>query len=275
MATRHSLPPTADLLQRAFDQHVDAMKSLPEAEVLTRVNFDVATAVATVLGAHPTLLTLRDEIHAMCPKTSLRMIDELDTLAHAALHAHIRSLTAPPSEDRLAKLSDEARALRKRLLADAQAAAGHDLVSAEAVDLVPRGAGRLEVAQALVAISVLFRASWSKVRGSTAVTDDDLTDAAQRGVELLTLLGADDNPAAAQRSTPERALRLRAITLLYRAWDECRRAVTYVRWHHDDAAEYTPSLMGPRSRRGGEAPDAPDPVTPEPAPPAPGDKTPR
>jgi hypothetical protein len=54
-------------------------------------------------------------------------------------------------------------------------------------------------------------------------------------------------------------LRARAFTVFARAWEECRRAVTYLRWHEGDADKLVPSLRsnkGPR-RRGASAAGAP------------------
>lgn len=58
------------------------------------------------------------------------------------------------------------------------------------------------------------------------------------------------NPADPQQR------RQRAFTLFVRAYEECRRAATYLRWHEDDADDIAPSLWTKRNRRTAAAPDA-------------------
>lgn len=52
-------------------------------------------------------------------------------------------------------------------------------------------------------------------------------------------------------STAER--RQRAFTLFANAYDQCRRAATYLRWNEGDADELVASLHGGRTRRPDEA----------------------
>lgn len=62
--------------------------------------------------------------------------------------------------------------------------------------------------------------------------------------------------------------RQRAFTLFARAYDECRRAATYLRWQEGDADELVPSLYSGRnaSRRGPEEPEPAIPAGPPQAP---------
>ena len=45
--------------------------------------------------------------------------------------------------------------------------------------------------------------------------------------------------------------RVRAYTLFVRAYDQCRRAATYLRWGEEDADEIAPSLFANRGGRKG------------------------
>ena len=133
---------------------------------------------------------------------------------------------------------------------DAQAAVGHELLDGSSFEEIPRGGGRLDVAQGLLAVGVLFRAGWSKVKGHTAVTEAELDRAATLGVGLLAALGQEDHPSDTKAESD--ALRLRAYSLLVIAWNECRRAADYLRWYEDDANDFAPALTGlrgPRARR--------------------------
>ena len=51
--------PTADLLAGAFDKHLAAMRALPPEKLVKRINVDIPTAVATVLGALGAITSLR------------------------------------------------------------------------------------------------------------------------------------------------------------------------------------------------------------------------
>lgn len=59
-----------------------------------------------------------------------------------------------------------------------------------------------------------------------------------------------------------RELRRRAFTLLARAYDQCRRVVTFLRWSEGDADKITPAFAGPRSKRT-KTPSATALLTPE------------
>src|SRR5687767_4860325 len=180
MPIKLSTPPTTDLLAAAYDKHLDAMRAIADGDVLPRVNFDLATAASIALGAQPALLKLRAQVHAQLPETSVKCIDELDSIAHAAQYAHMQSLVAPTT-DRTAALVELAKPLRKQLLADAAAASAREFVDPAALEEIPRGGGHLDLARALLGLSVLFRASWQRVQGRSAVTEKELDEAARIG----------------------------------------------------------------------------------------------
>jgi len=242
--------PTADLLAGAFDKHLAAMRALPPEKLVKRINVDIPTAVATVLGALGAITSLRARIVAALPEMDIRSVDDLGTLSYATLYAHIsHTVTTADESQGLAALMEVAAPLRKRLASDAAAAAARKLVDAEALTDIPTGGGRLDTARALLALGVVFRSAWSRVKGRTGVVETELDEAAQLGVAILTALGTEGNPSAAEGKLPIEELRLRSYSLLYLAYDECRRALSYLRWHEDDANDFAPSLTGPRGPR--------------------------
>ena len=125
MTTKVTSPPTADILAAAFDKHLPAFKKLTEEELLSRINFDVASAVSIVLGAVPALLGLRSELVEL-PDMKPAYVDELQSVAYAALHAHMQALAAPDAVSDLPALTERARLARKKLHADAVSAIGHE-----------------------------------------------------------------------------------------------------------------------------------------------------
>ncbi len=244
MTTKVTSPPTADILAAAFDKHLPAFKKLTEEELLARINFDVASAVAIVLGAVPALLSLRGELIAL-PGMKPAYLDELQSVAYATLHAHMLALAAPEAVSDLPALAERARVARKKLHADAVSAIGHELLPEDALEGIPTGNGRLEIARGLLGLSVAFRARWNDVKGKSPVTLEALDAAAQLAVTLLTELGRDDNPTASKSDNAHDLMRLRACSYLAKIYGECRRGVAYVRWHHDDAGDFAPLARRP------------------------------
>src|SRR5690606_26514452 len=80
-----------------------------------------------------------------------------------------------------------------------------------------------------------------RIEDKTAITADEVERAGVLGTQLLLALSHDPAPAVAELTAVE--IRARAFTLLARHYDECRRAVTYVRHHDGDADEIAPSLF--------------------------------
>ena len=257
MTTKLSAAPTPDMLVAAYDKHVSDFHDLPDTKLLLRVNFDFTAAVAVVLGAQPLLLEHRATIRDHLPMIPLRYIDELDTIAHAALYAYTQAQATQP-ESKLSALADDCRARRRQLHADAVAAMAHDLMPEDALHENPTGNGRLEIAQGLLGLCVAFRTWWHKVKGQTAVTEALLREHTSQAVELLAALGRDENPAT-QESQRRDAQWLRAASYFYHAYDQCRRAMGYVRWDEGDASDYAPALVGTRGPRTRSAPEAPEP----------------
>ena len=231
MAIKLSAPPTADVLLDAYEKHAEDIRKLPDDKLLTRVNFDFTAAVAVALGAQPASLVHRATIRDELPKIPLRYVDHLDGIAHAALYVYLQSQQAPTSESNLATLADEAKVLRKKLQADAGAAIAHEFMEETALEGVPTGNGRLEIAHGLLGLCVAFRAAWPKVKGHTAVTDALLITATQKAVALIAALGRDENPIVSaagrwrrRRRVDARRLR-RNIRMLGRGLQRRRRSI--------------------------------------------------
>lgn len=98
----------------------------------------------------------------------------------------------------------------------------------------------------LIALCSFFRTHWHKVKGHTALTLDQIAEAEGVGSSIVTALGKQK----AKTGNPERRravdLRARAFTLFLAAYDEARRAVTFLLWHQGNADEVVPSLYKTR-----------------------------
>ncbi|AUX42903.1 hypothetical protein SOCE26_043410 [Sorangium cellulosum] len=220
-------------------------------EDLVTVYVEVPRAVSSVLAALPHLREMREEIVRDLPNHPIEMLDELEDYVLAAWYADLLYST-PASELDTKKLTEEASTLREGLLVAAEALAYRNLLDKQRVADIRKGRGHSDLAGDLVALAELFRGSWDKVRAKTAVEDAELERAADLGVRLLAALAAKPGKgsAAAPKITDASDRRARAISLVAKAYEECRRAVAYLRWHDGGDGELAPSLLQkPRGRR--------------------------
>jgi len=214
---------------------------------LVAIKIDIPTAVSVVLGALPAIRPLRDDIVVQLPQFGMTYFDKLETYALAAWYGHIVALPAPAGNRQVKDLVEEATPLRATLLSDADALASRGLVSTDAVNAIRAGQGHIDTANDLVGLAALFTTSWGEIQGKTAATLAEIEHAAQLGPQLLTALGVRDQT----RVTPSEAAdrRVRAFSLLVRAYDQIRRAVSYLRWDEDDGDTIAPSLYKGRGAR--------------------------
>jgi hypothetical protein len=220
-------------------------------EELVTVYVEVPRAVSSVLGALPHLRSLRDEIVTNLPHHPIEALDELEDYALAAWYADLLYST-PANELDAKKLSEEAAGLREGLLVAAEALAHRSLLDPKRVGEIRKGRGHADMANDLITLAEIFREAWDKVRTKTAVEDTEIARAADLGVRLLVALAA--KPGKGSANLPKIAdaaeRRARAVSLVARAYEECRRAVAYLRWHEGGDSELASSLLQkPRGRR--------------------------
>jgi hypothetical protein len=95
-------------------------------------------------------------------------------------------------------------------------------------------------------LTATLRASWKKISTRTALQLTDLDKAESAAGRLLEAIREDGQGPSALNSLLE--LRQRYFTLLVRAYDQVRRAVTFLHWGAE-ADRLAPSLYGRRVRR--------------------------
>jgi len=224
------------------------MAALAPSEFAT-INVDIPQSVSVVLGVVPHLADLRPQIAESLPDHPISTFDKLETYALAAYHAHILWLPPETVENRVAALLEEATPLREDMLGDAEALARRKLLDPDAVATIRAGHGNIDKANDLVALSALFMSRWSEIEHKTATTLEEVRRAAELGPLVLAALGARDHGVSME---PVEAAdqRRRAYTLFMRAYNETRRAVTYLRWHEGDGDLLAPSLYKGRGGRG-------------------------
>ncbi|MRG91766.1 hypothetical protein [Polyangium spumosum] len=219
--------------------------ALPESELLP-VNVDVPRAVAIVLGAAPHLAALRERFVAELPKHPIRYIDNLKNYALAAWYSHLLSLPAPGPENTVKKLLEEASPLRESLLVAAEALAHRGFFEKERVAEIRSGQGHLDTANDLVALAALFSEHWSAIEHKTAVEWAEVERAAAIGPDILVAVGERELPRSGEKPDDPTKLRVRAFSLLAKAYDQCRRGAAYLAWGERDLDEIAPSLYSAR-----------------------------
>jgi hypothetical protein len=216
------------------------------------INIDILQAVPTVLGVFPKIAPLREAIVVTLPNHLIKRFDKLETYALATWYTHLLTVPRASPSSPLKPLLEEAGPLREDLLSDAEALARRKLIDASVVSDIRAGQSNIDMANDLMAPSALFSNNWDEIQGRTAATKAEVERAGKLGPLILAALGLRQQGAfvAPAEATAKKA---RAFTSFVRAYDETRRAVTYLRWHEKDADELAPSLYKGRGRRGGAA----------------------
>jgi hypothetical protein len=225
---------------------------------LAQVNLDPQQATDTILAVLPEVMALRSRIAMALPAFDLTRIDKLEdyTLALRFAHATYQLATVPAAE--LQALSSEARRLRERLRALVAALSLDDLLDPRKLQSLTASNGDESIAQDLQLLSQILQESWSRIRGKSATTAEELAAASRIGTRLARIVALREQSPAEKRALLEQIQRV--FTLTMRAYDQARAAVAYVRRGKGDAESITPNLYsdndpyGPTNEPTKEAP---------------------
>jgi hypothetical protein len=111
-------------------------------------------------------------------------------------------------------------------------------------------------------LSGLLRANWDTIGSKTAVQTSELDRARDIGEQIIAAVGTREQAPVLTAAQAQQ--RQRNFTLFANAYDQVRRAISYLRWNEDDIDDIAPSLYAGRGT-GRKKPDAPQP-TPAPSP---------
>ena len=248
----------------AYEKRLAEIHAIDD-DALAALNVDVHSAVATVLGVLPEIAPHREAMSTL-PGLDQGKVGGLEEYAQAAAEAHSRWVTAMRPPEDIVALNDEAMAMRETFRSDATALAKRGLIAREQVAAFKGLVGYKNVAFDLIDWANLMRDSWSNIQGKTALTAGEVQQAKELGERLVRAAGVRDQAPMFQAEAAR--VRQQAMTLLLGAYDETRRAITYLRWHQDDVESIAPSLYAGKTRAVTDAP-APNPPEPPPNPPAP------
>ena len=242
-------------------------KALPVAQALDlndliTINIDVPAAVTTALGALPEIMALHEQAKAL-PSFDVKQIDDLGTYARAAMHAHGEYVAASAPPEALEALNAEGLALRDTLYQDALALSHRGLVNGTPLTEFKKNTGYKNLATDLIGLSSLLRNHWSQIGTRTAITPKELDHADDLSEKLLLAVGAREQAPAVIAEVAQ--LRQRLFTVFVNAYDEARRAISFLRWKENDIEKIAPSLYAGRTTRRAKTETAPEPgasVTP-------------
>jgi hypothetical protein len=251
-------------------QHVEAEIQALQERDLVPVNLDVPTAVAMVLGALPQIRALRSTFTQLLGFDIARFDKLRDyTLALGHTHAMFRAATGP--SDAVTALAEDVTAMRDVLEADAMALAKRKILDEAQVTKLKSGSGYKNIAFEVVGLVGLFREHWDAIKGRSALQEEELEQGGQLAQQLVTAIGVREHAPVVVSAASD--LRQRAFTLFMNAYDDVRRAVSYLHWADGGADEIAPSLFAGRGGRGAPEP-APQPVPTPPVSPTPAATTP-
>jgi hypothetical protein len=248
--------------REAYQQLIKNILLVPTSELST-INIDIPNALATVFGVWPKVQPLRPRVAAL-PEFDLQCFDNLETYALATMHAHTLNLAASAPPPPVAQLVSSGTTTRDTLLADASALAKRGLIDGEPLKQLKGSTGHLDLAFDLSTLAAVMRANWSQISGKTAVGLAELDRAELLSEQLLVAVGMRAQAPADIATTSLN--RQRAFTLLVNAYDQVRRAVTYLEWDDGGQDILCPSLYAGRVTRRKPADEEPAPPPPAPAP---------
>jgi hypothetical protein len=250
-------------VRKAFEELEDEIRAVPP-EQIQQINIDIPSAVTSVLGAMPEIMSLRPRMIGLA-EFSLSHLDKLEKYVLALDHAHTVFVMQSKPAAPLAELV--ARCTRKReiLLADVQSAVVRGLIDGASLKELRGINSYRNIVFDLFALAFLGRSNWSALEGKTAITQLELLEAEQLADQLNVALGLREQGPVGTGEGAE--LRSRAYTLFIQAYNGVRRAVQYLEPARVD--EIVPSIRVPRgpSKKRAEV-EAPETgvVAPQPAP---------
>ncbi|MEI8256300.1 MAG: hypothetical protein WCJ30_11570 [Deltaproteobacteria bacterium] len=233
-----------ELSAGAFERHRAQIFAVARADMCA-TNVDPEDGVMVVLGAIPALAPLRDQLLALA-HTPAWCVEQLESLAYAAWHAHLRAKEMPRQND-VAPIREAILAGREKLVVVTQLLATYGVIPRAGALAAVAPRGMREIALETSAAVARLMAVADAMERMTPMRRDEV----QRIGELVTAMIAVSgrHPTVAEGGEDVAVTRWKAFTLLERAWDEVRRGVTILRWREGDAEEIAPALRRRRGRR--------------------------
>jgi hypothetical protein len=242
-----SIDTQGDVQFECFKRLEPQIRSVRE-EDLIQINLDGTYAVTIVLGAAPRLQALRARMAQLGDEIDLALVDNAAALGYAFSYANADFVRATTPTESLPGLHDEGEKLRDLMLASKSVLEKHGLVQGDYLEGLKGPVGYRNLSHDLSALVRFYRDNWAQISGKTPLSLADVDRASIIAGRLLTGVSAKQGtPAEIDASA---LLRQQAFTLFVKAYDEVRRAVTFLRWKEGDADEIAPSIYTGRNNGG-------------------------
>lgn len=219
--------------------------SLSEEELLP-ITLDPVAAAVTMRGALPKVVAMRPTIETLS-HFDIRALDKLEDYLRAWLRANALFLGSELPPEGFSALLAKVTAFHDNFLSDAHALVQRGMLAPESLATLKGTTGYKNIASDVLTLTTLLRANWQRLTGRTCVTLAELDEADAAVDALITDLGLrEQTPMTKAACAVERQ---QAYTLFVNAYDQVRRAISYLRWDQSDVDEIVPSLFGGRRRR--------------------------
>lgn len=229
--------------QKAYEQFLPEAEALAEDDVRP-FRADGSLALQNVQMGLDSISPHIDRIKTELPKVDIAALQSVPDLALAVIYAAAQ--VDRSSDGSTGALIDKARTLRTLLLSSAEALAIAGILPTHEVDRIRAGTGPIDLAQDNVDLAALYTKHALVITGKTAVTPEQVTEAAHVGTELLKRL----KPKGTRSKDPAIdavALRDRFWTLLVTRHKELRRVGMWL-WL-DEVDRVVPALQSRTVRR--------------------------
>ncbi|WP_146650620.1 hypothetical protein [Labilithrix luteola] len=258
-------PSIVGRFRSAWETTAPARIALPASAMLI-INLDIGVSTSQVLSVAPSLHALRSAV-AKLPNFDIAQYDNIVPYTLALIYANNRhqSIMTPPEE--LPVLLEEATKMRTIFAADANALAARGIIDGKKLAELKSGTGYLDAASDLGTLVIILRENWEKVAANSGIKAAEL-DRAEALSQRLTFAFAEKGQGTTKLAEAAED-RQRAFTLFVDAYDQARRAVTFLHWGEESADKLVPSLWKGRGGRGSSKDDpgtepanGPQPATP-------------
>jgi hypothetical protein len=231
----------------AFQAVREEILAVPTTSLVRR-NLNIPRAARRGLMVAQRIEPLRTELSTMSHLDHAKL-EKLPTYALALIFAHERVEATKQAKVPLAELLAKAVPLRADLMKTGEMLAHFDIVSRERMAQIRAGQGHADTADDLLALGLLLGGIWPRIKDKVVVTREQIDLAIPLSAQLQRAIGvreaSDEDPLV--EPSGARHVRAQALELFVGAYEECRRAVSHLRWHEGDAGLIVPSLYPGRT----------------------------
>ncbi len=195
----------------------------------------------------------------LLPDYEVRHLDGLERYARAILFVQTEILRRAKVIKEVPKLAEEGYKLRALMLVQAEVLSLLGKIEPELVKDLREGSGYRDLVEDLHVLVAELRTQPAAIIGDeTAVTRAHLDRAADLAHQINVRIGHEASLDLSHSQLLDERTKLGA--LLGEAHAEVRRAIEFIRFHHDDAAKIVPSLYVPSGPRKAGQPETEAPV---------------